>query len=575
MIDLIRELKRRKVFKVIGSYAVIAWLIIQIIVSVESPLGLPGWSDTVVIITLLLGFPICAILAWIYDFSTQGIQRTEDQIDEASGRELKATDRWTIVLSVMAAVLLLITSAYLVIGKGRSQPQTLAVLPFVTVSGEVDLRYLGDGVRDSLVTRLSRLQELRIKSTNSGSLETDLVQLGTMLGVKVLCRGRIEEHGNAFEVVAELIETSDGSIIWRDQYSSQTASLLQIEGQIAEEIARQMGFELSEQDQVELARTSTANPAAHRLYLQGRYFWNRRTVAGFQASIEFYEDALKLDPNYALAYAGLADTYLMILGWGIKEPDAVAQQIVDSAQMAIRLDPSLAEPYAALGYFKTIYKRDWDEARDDFLHAIELNNNYSSAHHWYAFLLMTEGNMRSAVQEILLARELEPLSPIINAEVGYFYLFDRKYQKALDALQNAQRLDPNYVSTVNYLARAHALLDHQDEALKAIERYRIISNDNPMHSAYFAMVLPRVGLHVEARNIYVEVKAASEKAYISPGKLGVLAASIGEYDAAVEHFEAALEDRSLVLSWLRDPLLKEFQTDPRYIEFMQRCGLEP
>ncbi len=568
------ELKRRKVFKVVGSYAVIAWLIIQVIVSVKNPLGLPSWADTVVILTLVLGFPACAVLAWVYDISKTGIERTKDQSDESSVTEFSPVDRLTIVLSVMAAVILLITSAYFVIGN-RSETQTIAVLPFASIGEEADIQYLGDGIRDSLVTRLSRLKHLRIKSANIDSIGGDLGQLGLMLGVEVLCRGRIEKHGNAFEVVAELLETADGSIIWREQYSSQSESLLDIEGKVSEEIARQMGFELSENDEEQLTRASTANPAAYRLYLQGRYFWNRRTVEGFEASIGFYEDALKLDPNYALAHAGLAQTYLMILGWGIEEPIEVAQRIVDSAQTAISLDPSLAEPHAALGYFKTIYERDWDGAREEFLRSIELNNNYSSAHHWYAFLLMTKGDMRAAIAEIRLARDLEPLSPIINAEVGYFYLFNRQYQQAFDALLVAKRLDPNYRSTVAYLARAQALLGHRDEALKIIERFRVISPGDPRHNAYFATVLSLVGLDAEARSIYEDLKRYSETEYVPPGLLGVLAASFGDMDAAVEHFDSALDNRSLVLSWLRDPLLSDFHADDRYKAMMTDVGLDP
>ena len=574
MIKWIRELRRRKVFRVVGSYAVIAWLLIQVIVSVEAPLGLPDWSDTVVILALILGFPVCAVLAWLYDFSTKGIERTE-AVDDPSSLELKPADRWVIAGSILAAALLLGTSIYLVIGNLREETQTLAVLPFISSSEDNEIQYLGDGIRDSLVTRLSRLKNLRIKSANLDSIGQDVSRLGVLLGVDVLCRGRIVEHGNAFEIVAELLKTSDNTIIWREQFSSQAMNLLDIESKVSGAIAKQMGFEVTEKDEEELSRASTANPAAHQLYLQGRYFWNRRTAAGFETSIGFYEDALKLDPNFALAHAGLAQTYLMILGWGIQKPDTVAQQIVDSAERSISLDPTLAEPHAALGYFKTLYERDWDGARESFLRAIELNNNYSSAHHWYAFLLMTEGNMRAAIEEIRLARELEPLSPIINSEVGYFHLFANEFEQARDALVEAQRLDPNYLTTLVNLTRTHALLGSEEEALKTIERFRAIADDDPLHNAYFAMALPRVGLSEESQSIYRQLNLVSEDMYVMPGLLGVLAASFGDFDAASAHFESGLQDRSLIVSWLRDPLLSEFHADDRYAELMKRIGLDP
>lgn len=574
MIKFVRELRRRKVFRVVGSYAVIAWLLIQIIVSVEAPLGLPDWSDTVVIVALVLGFPVCAILAWLYDLTKQGIERTKDS-DAAISIELKPADRWVIAGSILAAALLLGTSMYLVVGELHPEPRTLAVLPFDSISEDSNIQYLGDGMRDSLVTRLSRLKGLQIKSANLESVGQNVGRLGILMGVDVLCRGRIVERGNSFEIVAELLETEDNSIIWREQFSSQAMNLLDIESKVSQAIAQQMGFDVTKQEEEELSRASTANPAAHQFYLQGRYFWNRRTVAGFETSLEFYKDALNLDPNYALAHAGIAQTYLMLLGWGIQKPATVAAKIIDSAQTAIRLDPTLAEPYAALGYFKILYERDWKGAREDFLKAIDLNSNYSSAHHWYAFLLMTEGNMRAALQEIRLAHELEPLSPIINSEVGYFHLFARQYRQAKDILLEAQRLDPNYTYTLAYLVRAYALLGAKEEALKIVERFRAISDDDPLHTAYFALVLPSLGLDTEAQTIYEQLRSVSEEAYVMPGLLGVLAAAVGDHTAATEHFKAGLEDGNLIVSWLRDPLLDGYHADPRYRELMTEIGLYP
>jgi TolB-like protein/Flp pilus assembly protein TadD len=577
-LSLVNELKRRNVFKVVGSYAVVAWLLIEIVVTIEDPLGLPDWSDTLAIVALLMGFPVCAVLAWVYDFTGTGFERTAEAGagDQAVAGGLSGADKRSITLSIAAALLLLATSAYLVIGRSPEQFDSLAVVAFDSAGIESDLQYLGNGIRDGLITRLSRLRALRIKPGSVGPGDRgDPRSLGRLLGVAVVCMGRISQRGNSLEFVADLIDTHDGSIIWRGEYSSQASSLVEIENQLSSEISRQLGLQLSEEDEAAVARAPTSNPAAHKLYLQGRYFWNRRTREGFAASIDFFKRALALDPNYALAHAGLADTYLMMLGWGMERPEVVAPSVMDAARRAIQLDSSLAEPHAVLGYLKTIYSRDWQGARAEFLQAIELNGNYSSAHHWYAFLLMTEGDMRSAIEEILLARELEPLSPIINAEVGYFHLFGGEPEKALEALHAATLLDPNYVSTLHYLARAYAMAGRGEEARSTIDRYLSLAAGQQLATGYGAMILPVLGMAEEARAVYERLLAHSRETYLPPGVLGVLAASLGEFDAAFQHFEAGLENRSLVLSWLRDPLLDEFRNDPRYSALMQRAGLEP
>jgi eukaryotic-like serine/threonine-protein kinase len=568
------ELRRRRVFKAVASYAVVAWLLIQVVVSVEGPLDLPPWSDTFVIVASIIGFPVCALLAWFYDFTRRGIERTADA-DAGQVEPLRQGDRWTIGLAGAAATLLVATSAYFLIGRPGPVLDTIALSPFALVDVDANTAYLGDGLRDSLVTRLSRLKTLRIKTIASTDAEIDAAALGRRLDAEAVCSGRVLQRGDSIEIIVELVDADDGAILWREEYSTTGTSLLAIEADISEEIARRLGLELGPDAVSTLRRAPTSNPAAHRLYQQGRYFWNRRTLDGLEASIDYYNRAIALDPNYALAYAGLADSYLMLLGWGLRPPNEVSDLVVQSARRAIQRDSSLAQPHAALGYLKTIHELDWEGARAEFLQAIALDGNYSSAHHWYAFLLMTEGNMTAALEEINLARELEPLSPIINAEVGYFYIFDRQYERAISELEAASLLDPNYPSTVSYLTRAYALLGRRDAALENVERLRTTSDDDLFRASYSAMVLPLIGLEEQARQVYRRALEASETGYIMRAVLGLLAGTLGDNDAAFEHFERALDEGSLVVSWLRDPLLDALRDDPRYTELMARIGLPP
>jgi serine/threonine-protein kinase len=577
-VALIRELRRRHVFKAVASYAVIAWLLIQIAVSVETPLGLPGWFDTFVIVALIIGFPVCGVLAWFYDLHGLGFVRTRDRDDtpDLDAEPLGQRDRVIVGLSGGLAVLLVATAAYFLIDRGVPAYTSIGILPFVNVESDATTEYLSRGLRDSLATRLSRFDGLRIMLGPEMDPATfDARAVGASLGVSAICTGRFVQSGDAIELVTEIIDVGDGSLIWREEFTSAASGLIAIESDIARQIPARLGFTPDAAQLELLSRPRTTNAGAYRLYLQGRYFWNRRTHDGFLSSIELYQRAVDLDPNYGLAYAGLADAYLMLLGWGLEPPGDVAPLVEQHARQAIQRDPTLAEPHATLGYLRTIYDRDWDGARAEFLRAIELNGSYASGHHWYAFLLMTEDNMAAAIEEILLARQSEPLSPIINAEVGYFLLFDRQYERALAELQAASRLDPNYQSTINYLIRAYAGLGRTEEALAEVERWRTIVAGDPGPAAFGSLVLPQIGLADETRAIYDELLAASRDTYVMPGILGVLAAAIGDYDAAFGHFDAAVEGGSLVASWLRDPVLDSLRADPRYAALLERIGLEP
>ena len=480
--------------------------------------------------------------------------------------------RFGTALALMAVAA---ATGYLGLDFARSETSTLAILPFDTARAAAGTQYLGDGLRDGLVTRLSQIQSLKVKSRRTPlRADEDVKALGEALGVTVIGTGRVAQRGDTLEIVAELIDPRDGTITWSRRYSSDESGLLTIESEIAGEMAAELDLDLSTETERRIARPTTNNPAAHRLYLQGRYFWNRRSVEGLAMAVELYERALALDPNFALAWAGLAGAHLMRFGWSIVPASEAAPLISDAAQRAIELDPTLAEPHAVLAYLKTLHDWDWDGAQQEFLRAIELDSNFSSAHHWYAFLLATRGDTKGGIEEILIARDLEPESPIINAEVGYFYLLDRQYERALEELGKASVLDPTYDATMWNMVRTYALLGRRDEG-RAAARTMIATMTEPVPRLFGGAALPLVGLDAEARAIYAEGLEVSASGYVMPGLLGLLAGAIGDRDAAFAHFDQGLEERSLVVSWLRDPVLDGIRDDPRYAELFARVGLTP
>ena len=581
MSSLFTELKRRNVIRVGAAYVAVAWLLAQVADTVLPAFELPSGSLKTILIVIALGFPVTLVLAWIYELTPKGLRRTDDipeaeKIVPLSGRGLD----FTIIGCMSVAIIFLVLDNYVWNRPDGDIAASIAILPFATqvddVSDNPDALYLGEGIADSLIMRLSRIPTLKVKSRAAiSNSDEDVQSLGILLGVDAICMGSVIQRGDALEITAELVSIDDGTILWSEKYHRQTSSLLTIESDISSKIASGLKLELSVEEEEALVRSPTSNPAAHRLFIQGRYFWNRRSEEGLRASADFYQRALSLDPNYAIAWSGLADSYLMLIAWGIEPLAEYAPRLVEAAERAINLDPSLAEPHATLGYFKTLYEWDWEGAQREFLTAIELNSNYSTAHHWYAFYLMTIGDGPASVEEILLAREFEPLSPIINAEVGYFYLFDRQYAQALEELRKATLLDPAYDSTLSYLMRAYALLGQHDQAIATLRQWRNIVTGGSINTIYGSMVLPMLGLKEDARELYQDALEASEGKYIPPGLLGVLAAAIGERDAAFEHFDQALEERSLVASWLGDPLLDDIRDDPRFMQIFERMGLTP
>ncbi len=571
---LVSELRRRNVFRMAVLYAIAAWLIMQVAEVLNDLANLPEWVGPIILGVLAVGFPIALILSWFYELTPAGISLEKDvdraeSITHITGRRLDF-----IVISLLcAAVILFAYDKWWLQGPPE---KSIAVLPFDNVSDDPDTHYLGEGISESLIMRLSRVPRLRVKSRAViRDSDMDVQTLGRLLDVEAICIGRLVQRGDRLEIIAELVDTSDGTVIWSDRYDRPASSLLTIESEISAEIARQLRSQLTGDEEEALARAPTDNPEAYRLYLQGRYLWNQRTPDGLKRSAEFYKRAIDLDPNYALAWSGLADSFLMLFAWGIEPPAEAAPRVVAAAERAIELDPTLAEPHATLGYFKTLYEWDWEGARQEFLLPIELNNNYSTAHHWYAFYLVTIGDMSAAIDEILLARDSEPLSPVINSEFGYFYLVNRQYDQALDELQRARLYDPAYNSTVRNLVKVYALLGRRDEAIAMLERWRETAEGNVLTKVYGGVVLPMLGFEEEARAIYQEMLEMSQVRYVMPVLLGTLAASIGELDAAFAHFDRALEERSLIISLLRDPMLDSIRDDPRFAQVFEQVGLEP
>jgi serine/threonine protein kinase/tetratricopeptide (TPR) repeat protein len=483
------------------------------------------------------------------------------------------------VAAAAAALLLVLAAGAWWFVAHRSQPiESLAVLPFVTAGGDPDTEYLSEGLSESLITSLSRVPRLKVKSRDTvfryQGRDKDAQQVGRDLGVRAVLRGRLVHRGGGLSISAELVDTSDGNVLWRDQYNRKTADLLAIQQEISNEISRQLRLRLTGEDQRRLAAASTRNPEAFQLYLQGRYWWNRRTDDAVKKAVEYFQQAIERDPGYAQAWAGLADSYVALTIVGSMPAAESYPKAKAAANRAIELDEALAEPRVSRAMLKTL-EWDWPGAERDFRRALELNPDYGTAHHWFALHLVAVGRLPEALAEIRRAQEVEPLSPIINAHVGWCYYFNRQYEPAVAELRKTVEMDPSFGPSHEFLGAAYALQRRPQDAAAEFEQALKLSRRALLVLAYSGSSFAFLGRRAEALKVLQEMLDLSRQTYVGPSRLAMLYASLGERDHAFEYYEKGLEDRSILPWFLRDPLLDPIRSDPRFQSMMQRMGLAP
>jgi serine/threonine-protein kinase len=456
---------------------------------------------------------------------------------------------------------------------------SLAVLPFVNEGGDPDTEYLSEGISESLITVLSRVPRLKVKPRDTvfryQGQDKDAQQVGRELGVGAVLKGRLVQRGGDLSISAELVDTNDGNLLWRDQYRRKAADILSIEREISTAISEQLRLRLSGEEQRRLTTEATRNPEAYRLYLQGRYWWNRRTEEALKKSTEYFEQAIEQDPHYAQAWTGLADSLLNLGSSGVAPPAEAFQRAQAAASRAIEIDPTLADPHASLGHLKTVYEWDWPGAEKEFRRAIELNPESASVHHWYAFYLLSVGRPAEALAATRRAQELEPLSPIFNVAVARFEYSARRYEQAVEEARKAMEMDPAFFRPHLALGYVYALQRRPKEAKLEFEQALRLSNRGLTALSIVGSGLGFLGEREEARKLLQELNEISRKRYVAPWMPGLIHAGMGEKDPAFGYFEMALQERALPPWYLRDPLLDGVRSDPRFQSILERMGLSP
>jgi TolB-like protein/Tfp pilus assembly protein PilF len=486
-------------------------------------------------------------------------------------------------IGAMAAVIAiaLIVGAYLYWPRGKNAPvpiESIAVMPFVNESGNADVEYLSDGMTETLISSLSQLPNLNVKARSSvfryKGKETDAKTIGKELNVQAILNGRVVQRGDQITLSLELVDVSTENVLWSQQYNRKQSDLVTLQGEIAHDVSSKLKSKLSGADVAKVEKNYTANPEAYELYLKGRFQWNKRTSESLKQAVEFYQQAIEKDPNYAAAYSGLAETYVLFTAYGVASAKDSMPQAKAAATRALELDDSLAEAYAALGRYLNYYEWDRIGAEKAFRRAIELNPNYATAHDWLGGENLA---LRKRFDEALVsqrrAEELDPLSSSISADVGWTLFFARRYDEAIAQLNRTLSLDPNfYVARAN-LCWAYSAKGMHREAIAECRKAREL-NDDSFIKGYLALVLARSGQREEARKLLDELKLESTRRYVTSYGVALAYIGLNKKEEALVWLEKEVAERGYWAGvYAVAPELDDLRSEPRFKEMLKRMNL--
>jgi serine/threonine-protein kinase len=484
--------------------------------------------------------------------------------------------RWSLILAAAGTlVVLVMLVAYWRLSDSRID--SLAVLPFVNAVANPDAEYLGEGITESLITSLSKLPNLRVKSRDSVSRykrrESDPEVAGRELSVRAVLKGRLALSKDAASISVELIDARDGAILWRERYDRPVRDILAVQAEISQEVSGRLRPALTGEEHKRLAKPQTESSEAYQLYLMGRYRWNRRTEDTLRSSADYFQQAIEKDPNYARAWAGLADAHNLLGTYGVRAPGGTYPRAKTAATRALQLDPNLAEAHASLGWVKSQYEWDWSGTEQEYRRAFQLNPEYATAHHWYAWYLATMGRHDEAVASIERARNLDPASPVIHSRVGLFLYFARRYERALEECRKSIDMDPTFAWGHSGLGSVYLQIGRLADGVTEIEKALALAQRGVVEMGYLGHAYAVAGRKSEARKLLAELKDMSAKHYVPPIHLAVIHTGLGENDAAFEWLEKAYGERSLQSWYLPDPRWDPLRRDPRFQDLLRRMGL--
>ena len=469
-----------------------------------------------------------------------------------------------------------------VISKASTQDDafsSLAVLPLTNASTNTDAEYLSDGITESIINSLSKIPQLRVMSRSTvfryKGKDVDAREVGQELGVGAVMAGRVLQISDSLIVRTELVDVANGWQLWGEQYNRKLADILDLQEDIAQEISEKLKIRLTGEEKKRLAKRYTEDSEAYQLYLRGRYYWNKYTKEGLTKAVEFFNQAIELDPNYALAYAGLADSCYRLSN-AYAPPKEAMPKARTAAMKAVEIDGTLPEAHASLGLIKMYHDWDFPGAEREYKRAIELDPHSPLGYHRLASCLQLTERFDEALANLKRALELDPLSLLVGSLLAFNLYLRRQYDESIEKYKKVLDMDPNYLQARFGIGHPYEQKGMYEEAIAAYEEAKILSEDLTSELvASQGHTYAVSGQAREAKKVLAYLSERSRGNYVSPYGIAKIYVGLGEIDLAFEWLERAYDERSEYLVWLRiDPRLDRIREDARYQDLLQRVGLE-
>jgi len=561
---LISELRRRNVLRMAVLYAVAAWLIMQVAEVLITLAQLPHWIGPTIIWLLAIGFPIALIFSWFYEITPKGISLEKDvdrsdSITHVTGRRLDF-----LVISLLCAAVILF--AYDKWRMSEPPEKSIAVLPFVNMSGDLAQEHFSDGMSEELLHRLAQVSELHVAARTSAfhfkNRNIAVAEIAAQLGVRSVLEGSVRQAGNTIRVTAQLVNASDGFHIWSKTYERELGDIFTIQDEIATQVVDALKVTLLGDEQARLKRHPTGNLAAYDAYLLGRQKMARRTSKALQEAVGHFSEAIRLDSRYGLAYVGLADTYALMGRYGTLDNREVLDNAEPAAERALQLDDQLGEAYASLGSVRLL-QRDFVAAEQAYKQALELNPNYAPAYDGYGLLMRWGFARREEALELhQTALGLDPLSIPINMAVVEDYLELGRFEDALARCQRIIEIDPDYPRAYTIMADLYwEVFAQLDEGTRWLHKAMELDPGNPDHARWLGMIYLDLGDPVAGEYWMREAIRLAPTQFWSKWAAVYLASYTGDPEEVIEAAEEALSlSPNLAVApndWLAMSLLRD------------------
>lgn len=456
---------------------------------------------------------------------------------------------------------------------------SIAVLPLKNLSGNPDQEYFADGMTEALISNLTQIKALqRVISSTSvmqyKDVQKPLPVIARELDVDAIVEGSVLISGQRVKISIRLIEAKTDRNLWSKSYERDLSDILLLQNELARSVANEIKIAVAPEEKALLAQTQTADPEAYQLYLKGRHFWNKRTEEELYKALEHFKGAIEKDPDYALAYAGLADTYNM-LGTYVYLPSSEAfPKAKQAALKALEIDETLTEAYVSLAYVKYLYDWDWFGAEADFNWAIGLNPSYAMAHNFYGTFLRNMGRFNEALLEMAKARNLDPLSLPTNTGIGYILYHSRQYDQAIEQCQKALEIDTAFPGAHRTLGLIYLRQSKFQESIEELRKAVDYSGGSVIYLAELAYAYASAGNQGEAQKILEELQERSKDKYVSHYSYAIIYAALGDTDQAFSSLEKAFDEKSSMIAWIKvDPSLDSLRSDPRFSTLLEKMGL--